>query len=616
MIKEVVKSGLSDLPKYEIKEDLFSIQKYVDGLSEFISVCQTPMTISIQGDWGSGKTSFMYMIMEKLRKEKIQTIEINTWQFAQFNLGEKLPIVILTKLIKELGAKKDTNFWKYVQVLLEISESAGVPFAKVATSINKHIAEKDKADITDIVSALKSAFEKVVKAKIRENGLEKGDKVPDDIGFDYSGKRVVIFIDDLDRLEPRRAMELLEVFKIFLDCEYVVFVLAIDYDVVVQGVYEKYKLDKKKGKYFFDKIIQLPFKMPISQFDINNYLLESLKTIGVVFEEKNKGDVEIYNRLISNSITYNPRAMKRLFNSYQLLLIINKSSEITSINNYNTILLAVLCMQIAYEDLYNYISASDNTEEAISLLTEISRTMKENEDISLKEDDIEQSKENEEESFSSEYFLLRKLSELELINDEINTSTLIKFLDSFINAIEINQEDLSSFEYDNLFRILKTASITQRTEGTQKIRRKVKIFGEYKKLPINYEIVNNGDLKNWNGSLVKAVILDDNYIAVKDHTEAFVQVIRHLYNKHKDAFMDMFEESKSDPNLPVIRSVFHQSKTGKQLASMVKIPDISDEISVGTKTNVHYKLEQLINLCEYLNEDLDNILFEVSLIKK
>ena len=69
--------------------------------------------------------------------------------------------------------------------------------------------------------------------------------------------RVIIFVDDLDRLDPARAVELLEVLKIFLDCRKCVFVLAIDYGVVARGVKAKYGGDfnDEKAKSFFDKII-------------------------------------------------------------------------------------------------------------------------------------------------------------------------------------------------------------------------------------------------------------------------------------------------------------------------------------------------------------------------
>lgn len=50
----------------------------------------------------------------------------------------------------------------------------------------------------------------------------------------------MIFVDDLDRLVPSKAVELLEVLKLFLDCKQCVFVLAIDYEVVIRGAIKKY----------------------------------------------------------------------------------------------------------------------------------------------------------------------------------------------------------------------------------------------------------------------------------------------------------------------------------------------------------------------------------------
>lgn len=51
---------------------------------------------------------------------------------------------------------------------------------------------------------------------------------------------MVIFVDDLDRLQPAKAVELLEVLKVFLDCEKCVYVLAVDYEVVTQGIKQKF----------------------------------------------------------------------------------------------------------------------------------------------------------------------------------------------------------------------------------------------------------------------------------------------------------------------------------------------------------------------------------------
>lgn len=84
----------------------------------------------------------------------------------------------------------------------------------------------------------------------------------------FSGKaqkdRAVILVDALGRLQPAKAVELLEVLKLFLDCDKSVFVLAINYAVVSQGIKQKYgdSLGNDKGRSFFDKIIQVLFKMP------------------------------------------------------------------------------------------------------------------------------------------------------------------------------------------------------------------------------------------------------------------------------------------------------------------------------------------------------------------
>ncbi len=55
------KMGYPDKPVASITEDLFNVEVYVNALCSFIRSCETPMTISIQGDWGSGKTSMMQM---------------------------------------------------------------------------------------------------------------------------------------------------------------------------------------------------------------------------------------------------------------------------------------------------------------------------------------------------------------------------------------------------------------------------------------------------------------------------------------------------------------------------------------------------------------------------
>lgn len=77
--------GLTDSPVKKSSYDLFGIEAYVKGLKSFIIECETPMTIAVQGDWGSGKTSIMNMVKEEL-PNSILPVWFNTWEFSQFNM--------------------------------------------------------------------------------------------------------------------------------------------------------------------------------------------------------------------------------------------------------------------------------------------------------------------------------------------------------------------------------------------------------------------------------------------------------------------------------------------------------------------------------------------------
>ena len=59
-VKYNMNKGFIDAPA---SEDKFEIKNYIDGISKFILTCNTPMTMSIQGDWGTGKTSIMKMLL-------------------------------------------------------------------------------------------------------------------------------------------------------------------------------------------------------------------------------------------------------------------------------------------------------------------------------------------------------------------------------------------------------------------------------------------------------------------------------------------------------------------------------------------------------------------------
>ena len=341
-------NGFTDKPTSTLGEDAFGVQQYIAGLNEFIMECYTPMTIAIQGDWGSGKTSMMNMIREQLG-DRVITTWFNTWQYSQFNMGDALAVSFLSRLIADLETEqnqKTNNIKKALRTISRFAKTAGVIAAdtfvggKAADTLESGFAalsEQSEVDMPQAINELKEQFQTAVNNKIQQSGKN----------------RLVIFIDDLDRLHPGKAVELLEVLKLFLDCDNCVFVLAIDYAVVSQGVKQKYGelIGEEKGRSFFDKIIQVPFKMPVAQYDVKNYVTSSLQALGITVSNT---EVESYVKLIQRSVGCNPRAMKRLFNAFLLLNKIAANGTVIDAAQ-RKMLFAILCLQLSFENIYNYI---------------------------------------------------------------------------------------------------------------------------------------------------------------------------------------------------------------------------------------------------------------------
>lgn len=116
-----------DIPIKNMKEDLFHISTYAKSLCKYIENCSTPMTISIQGEWGSGKTSLMNIIESELcnkvdSADYFDSIWINTWELFLEDDNEtaivKLINIIMVHLEQSFSElKKETKADKFLPKL-------------------------------------------------------------------------------------------------------------------------------------------------------------------------------------------------------------------------------------------------------------------------------------------------------------------------------------------------------------------------------------------------------------------------------------------------------------------------------------------------------------------
>ena len=201
---------------------------------------------------------------------------------------------------------------------------------------------------------------------------------------DTNKKGFMFFIDDLDRIPPENAVHILELLKNLFEVENCIFVLAIDYEVVVKGLKAKFgaenQMDERAYRSFFDKIIQMPFSMPIGAYDITGFVESSVDNIGVfthdelnqllsVDGEKVKTS-EVLADMVLLSTGTNPRSIKRLLNSLSLIDIMHKikirkerecGRKINDMSVEDKAMnFGLVCIQVAYPDIYDLLIQESN----------------------------------------------------------------------------------------------------------------------------------------------------------------------------------------------------------------------------------------------------------------
>ena len=559
------------------KKDLFRIESYTDGLAEFIKKCKTPMTIAIQGDWGSGKTSMMKRLESKI-KESAFCVTINTWQYSQFDLGNQLSISFLSSVLSALDSEDSERtkaliniFVKFAKHLIknvtEQTINMYVPCGEAATKaasstkeeINSH-KEQESIDLVKAIDAIRDGIQDAINDKIKSENEKEENK--------NKGKiidRVVFFIDDLDRLKPGKAVELMEVMKTLLECKNCIFVLAIDYSVVVSGIKEKYgeKLAESKARKFFDKIIQVPFYLPVANYDIGNYIKELIKDEdGKLSYDIEDDDISAIVKLIKTSVEGNPRAIKRVINSYILAREIwLKKADEESIKKIHMILMGTLCLHLAYEETYDRLLSvceADNVDMLNNFFDNISDSDKDKE----KDEDKDKDKES-----------------------------LTPFMDNLKQCIKGNYHDSEKTDQDNYdsedariteeeMKLLKKALLSSSTTSIKAAKTQVSADDlKFKKLSYVYEVlkcldkekVKNSDTETISRliSEAKKEVANKNDVMVStvsdkttrrlgiESTKKFAELTYDFFNNKGNELLKIIKENNKDVDTVYIEKIFN-----------------------------------------------------------
>jgi len=357
-----LKSCITDKPIENNSEDKLKMSRYSNVLSNFIKQSDTPLTVGLQGEWGTGKTSMLYMLLEHFKKESVATSWVNTWEYSMFrNPAETTPAILKGMLTNLKLSCENEGKWTIEEKSKDSVKKVFKFLGNVATQV---ISNQTGIDIKDAAAYEAAAREQAEIAEIKKEIEIIISKLIEDTNNPY--KKVVFLVDDLDRIPPEQAVEVLESLKNLFDVPNCVFVLAIDYDVVVKGLESKFgkktEENEREFRSFFDKIIQVPFSMPTGTYDMGNLLAEKLNSLSIAIPENLN---ESYSNVVKYTIGFNPRSLKRYINSFSLLRSLRNSDFEEDASEFgdnapdaedDLILFAMIGIQISYPKIFRLIT--------------------------------------------------------------------------------------------------------------------------------------------------------------------------------------------------------------------------------------------------------------------
>lgn len=245
-ITQVEKDRLyfADEPIQSKSEDVLDRGSFVKGFcGEILALPSSESFVfGLYGDWGEGKSSIINLIEEELDQEtRIIPIKFDPWYFEnQEGLMRSFFQSIdhaLNKLYFLPSFRK--MLYRYKNFLLPVPKHFGVDFGRL---IAPEIPEETKNRISSLINR--------------------------------TGKKIVLFIDDIDRLHKNEVLLIFKLIKLSANFRNVIFVVSFDPQKIDK------LLSSLNGKDFLEKIVQKPVLLPkVEQSIIDNFLDQGIETL-------------------------------------------------------------------------------------------------------------------------------------------------------------------------------------------------------------------------------------------------------------------------------------------------------------------------------------------------
>lgn len=258
------------------RDDLGRI-KFARHLLQLIQAVEADggAVIGMEGEWGSGKTWILRQT-EMLCDEVEETsrpvfVWFNPWMVSGTSeIVEAFLIQLASELAEKSqstsgvrsGAQIASKLIDYTRVLSTVKHlsplanvllpGAGLLFEAIGSAAGEATAAT-KDTLEPVLDRWKDAPEKLSLSASRREVVQLLDK---------SERRIIVVVDDLDRLPPSDLGMMIQAVKVVADFPNVVYLLAYDPKTTAGALEVALRLRRGEGHKYLEKIVQLPLHVP------------------------------------------------------------------------------------------------------------------------------------------------------------------------------------------------------------------------------------------------------------------------------------------------------------------------------------------------------------------
>lgn len=316
------------------------------ALKNIIQGSTPQFSIGIFGEWGSGKTTLMRTIQKELDADQVISIWFSAWRYER---EEHLIIPLLDTVqhglehwaskhskLRKTAKKAAADIRDIITTLLAgISIKVGVPGAELGYQADQSLSKWKSVDENNAQSETSQS--------LYHRSLQSFSEIVRSLISEDQARRIVVFVDDLDRCLPIGALRLIESMKLSFDIPGFIFVVGVDRTVIewsIEAIYASQSgpqgdtgqsFSPVKGSDYIKKIFQIYFTLSALSLPQAHGLLHSIIDDGKLPKEQ-EDELKIIvlphsDYLVSSNSAINPREIKRYVNSYVVLRKTNPNLE-------------------------------------------------------------------------------------------------------------------------------------------------------------------------------------------------------------------------------------------------------------------------------------------------